>query len=568
MLRRSLPTHAAPAAATRSRRVVAALLLAGALTGLASSDAQSETLTPRAAADYRDSVGVQMHHDFTGYAYDTESSSTLGGLLRQVGISHVRDSACVSGGQRCANVQAKLAKLRDALGPGAPSVDLMLLTTAELATTPGRAARDAQIQRALTAAANPALRPMVAGIEGVNEPDLKGTAGWEQLTAGDEATTDALLAQPEFASLRSVRRLSPALGRAANTHSLLGSGWRPRPGQTGNFHPYPPAWGGPEHGLTVGCGTQLVTDCVSKLSGESGGAPIATESGYSTTGGPISTSWVSEQAQATYLPRLLLENFDRGIARTYLYELIDLDPAGTAVNHGYGLWRARRTASGIGVGAAKPAASALARTHEVIGDLGGTRPALTPIELAITVEGRSVTSSQLRRTLLQRADGSYVLALWQPKAAFDNTVFRQRDLAVADVSAELTFGGSWNARAVRPTRSSSTVAALEHGARVAVPVGADVTLIELQQLAHGSLPPADAGTVTPPQTANVSTSGVRLGAAASAKAKVAVPSTSKAKAAAKAKKAKAKKAKARAKRAKTKRAKARAAARARTAGRR
>ena len=165
----------------------------------------------------------------------------------------------------------------------------MWISAAPLAAVPDRAARNADIQRALTAASTPPLAGMVTGLEPVNEPDLKESIDWEAATLADDNTYRQLVAQPRYAALRSVEHLSPAIGHADNTPLLLRRGWSASRATVGNFHPYPPAWGGPENALDTACGTGDALTCA-KMLGQ-GAKPWATESGYSTSGTAMSTNW-------------------------------------------------------------------------------------------------------------------------------------------------------------------------------------------------------------------------------------------------------------------------------------
>ncbi|MFT4036003.1 MAG: hypothetical protein QM679_10565 [Patulibacter sp.] len=473
---------------SRVRRMVSVAAAAAA----AAAPAHGAELEAEPAAAFRDSIGVQTHFSFPGYAYDTASVEQLKEALRAVGIRHLRDDTCFLSESACARVRERIADLADTFGADeAARVDLTALISRELASTSDRATRDADLQRALLAASTAPLRDVVAALEPVNEPDLKNTSGWAAITLADRATLQRLLDESSFSELRELPLLSPALGRAANTATLLEAGWQPSLADIPNFHPYPPAWGGPEEALDVACGTDTVLGCAKQLGGD--GGPYATESGYTTAGSVLSTSWVSEQAQAVYLPRLLLENFRRGVARTYLYELIDRKPSSNALTsapvEGYGLYRAQQSGSGYALSEAKPAGLAVARMNATIGDLGVAPGAATPLGLSIEVDGEEPGENELRRVLLQRADGSYVLALWQPKAVWQNAAFAQSDVAVPELSAEIAVdAGQWNVQATRPSLSAEVTATWDAVQRWSVPVGADVTLIELRS--------ADAGTPT------------------------------------------------------------------------
>ncbi len=124
----------------RRHRIFAALLatgigsLAGMLTLPASGAAQP--LTARPAAEFRDSIGVQTHFPFTGFAYDTASTDQLAGMLRTVGIRHLRDDICFNTEAACQRVRGRIASLRDAMGPGAPKSISSRGNTRALSGTP------------------------------------------------------------------------------------------------------------------------------------------------------------------------------------------------------------------------------------------------------------------------------------------------------------------------------------------------------------------------------------------------------------------------------------------------
>jgi hypothetical protein len=493
MLHSPVPTIPACRPARR-HRLVAALIAAGAgsLAGTIALPASgaAATLPARPASEFRDSIGVQTHFPFTGYAYDAAPTDELAGMLRTLGIRHLRDDLCFNTESACERVRGRLAAMQDALGPGAPRVDLMAGYSRELAAVSGRSARDADIERALTAATSAPLAPMVAGLEPVNEPDLKNTIGWTGATLADNDTFRRLLDQPRFAALRRVTHLSPAVGHATNTAQLLAAGWSRTRADIGNFHPYPPAWGGPENGLATPCGTTDALACARDLG--TAAAPIATESGYSTSGTALSTSWVSEQAQGIYLPRLVLENFRSGVARTYLYELVDLKPARGSAVDGFGLYRARAAGSTFLPAGPKPAALALARMNATIGDLGAA-PTGGSLDITVRSGSREVGDETIRRVLLRRADGSYVLALWQPESVWTNAVFQQRDRAVADLDVQVSIGGGpWTIRATRPSHTDAVTGDWDGIGQLALPVGPDVTLLDLSSASAGALNPAPA----------------------------------------------------------------------------
>lgn len=490
--------------AARAPRRTVRLALAAALAAACAASAapaQGAPIAAESAGGFRDSAGVQLHTNFTGFAGDTTSIERLQGMLDELGIWHVRDSVCLAKESECARPRLRLSQLRDSLGTGQPKVDLLLNIAPEVETDPLRSDRDVDLTRGLVAAQSAPLAGMVAGIEPTNEPDLQKRSDWAQITIGDNATIRNRLAQRQFSSLRTVPLLTPALGRSEATGTLLGSGWNPSQPAQPNFHPYPPAWGGPENALTGAClRGASVLQCVSKLS-PSGGAPVATESGYSTTGGAASANWVSERAQSVYLPRLLLDNYAKGVARTYLYELVDLGPDKSSATNGFGLYKSYyKDFSTIVAGGPKPAATALSRLNARIGDAGGASLPGT-LDVSLTgADGSTLGEADIRRVLLRRSDGTYVLALWQPKAVWSNVPNKQRTIEVPDVpvSVQVTAGNRtyWNATAFRPTLDDIGRTFL-HTDRFTTPVGADVTLIDLRPFNTWSTVPGPRYTLLP-----------------------------------------------------------------------
>lgn len=474
-----LNRRARRAAQRATRRAAAAAIVA---CGICASPAGAAKLESRSAANFRDAAGVQLHTSFVGFPGDRTSIQTLRLMLSDLGIWHVRDSVCLDTEVACVRPRVRLSQLAEALGPGEPKVDLLLNFTREVETHPDRDVRDADIERALTAMTRRPLAGMVAGMEQTNEPDLQKTANWGQITIGDNATTRRLLNTRQFASLSATPLLTPALGHPEYTQQLLAAGWPSSQSAVPNFHPYPPAWGGPENALSAPCQRNVtVLECVSRLAPAA--APVATETGYSTTGGAASANWVSERAQAVYLPRLLLDNFDKGVARSYLYELVDLGPDRSSATNGFGLYKSYLTSNGIVAGGPKPAATAISRLNERIGDAGAQSvPGALDVDLRGPA-GEELGETDVRRVLLRRSDGSYVLALWQPKSVWSNVPNKQRTIEVPDLSVTVgvTSGGPsyWNATAFRPTLDDDG-REYRGTERFTTAVGPDVTLIDLR----------------------------------------------------------------------------------------
>ena len=126
---------------------------------------------------------------------------------------------------------------------------------------------------------------------------------------------------------------------------------------------------------------------------------VVTESGYHTA-----TLWggehppVSEAAMGRYVPRLFLDYFNAGFAKSYLYELVDEGASMSSREEAFGLVRAD--------GTPKPAYTSLQNLIAVLSDPG---PAFTPGSLSLALTG---DTTNVRRLLLQKRNGRFFLVLW------------------------------------------------------------------------------------------------------------------------------------------------------------
>jgi hypothetical protein len=131
-----------------------------------------------------------------------------------------------------------------------------------------------------------------------------------------------------------------------------------------------------------------------------------TETGYHTDlVGRSDQPPVSEEVAGRYIPRQYLENFRRGIARTYVYELVDQRTGAPDGEQNFGLVRSDFTP--------KPAHTALGHLIALFADPG---PAFVPGRLDYELRGRD---DRTRDLLVQRRDGTFLLAVWQEDSLWD-----------------------------------------------------------------------------------------------------------------------------------------------------
>ncbi len=118
------------------------------------------------------------------------------------------------------------------------------------------------------------------------------------------------------------------------------------------------------------------------------------------------------------------------------------------------------------MGTPKPAYTSIKQTLETIGDLGKSTTSAAPLDVTVgstTTPATDLPQDTVRRVLLARENGTYVLALWQPKPVFQWTgglCPAYQDLTVAPVQYQVTLGGPSDAFTVTqytPTTSAAPV---------------------------------------------------------------------------------------------------------------
>jgi hypothetical protein len=362
------------------RLVVVVLCLLA--TPLAASSAHAAE--PRSASAFRESIGVSTHIVYYSTAYG--NWPLLVDRLRELGIRHLRDGTYANPGPQWAKWNERYYQsveyaadrgLRFNFGLGSPGYQAGTLDQL-IAVVSGR------------------LRRAAEAVEGPNEFDkyFEGPRWASTLASYSRELYRKVKANP---SLRSLPVVGPSLvEREAPLKLGDQSAWLDR----GNIHPY--AGGASPNPLWIAAERE-------RISHISGSKPIwATEAGFhnavhASTGMPPA----SEAAGAVYVLRTVLEHFKAGIARTYLYELVDLypDPSAKNPNWNFGLLRNDYSR--------KPAFRALKNLLTLVGDDPGS-PRLKPLRLELSGRDRAV-----RRLVLQRPDGSYVVALWRLSSVWD-----------------------------------------------------------------------------------------------------------------------------------------------------
>lgn len=363
----------------------------------------SGCITPIAASDFNNSVGVNLHLEWDGnQEWDVDYSKWSSTLINSP-IKYLRTGFCAYGtaSSWCVNSYAprfnqlaSAGKLFDILGD--PWMGWTMSTSGCNGGT-GGCTSGYPANVGLNAAA-------INAYEGPNECNIGGghcTQYGTSTTSYPWAPGVLNVWEPELWTLRSssVAILGPAAG-------LCNYSQFPNLSAYINYSSIHDYWAplNPEDGHT--------DNCISSSNTYVGTKPIiSTESGYS-TGPPYSEYGAESQlAQERYVGRILFMHLNPryNIKRTYIYDLV----SETGLSEGdYGLLNPPGSTNAY---QPKPAWNRLMQLMSYFSDTG-TSPK-TPISYTLTGD----TSGKLWQDLFQRSDGTYVLVPWIGQVMWDYT---------------------------------------------------------------------------------------------------------------------------------------------------
>jgi hypothetical protein len=426
---------------TNCRRVMSAVPLApiGSAKDEGTSGEQART-----ADSFLESLGVNVHLTYfdTGYG-DFE---VIKKRLVDLGVRHLRDGAQFTGDHNYNNIF--YGRLKDLANSGI-KFDLIF---------DPRSSVGQLTEKKLSAVVAMAGNSLEA-VEGPNEYDNSVDRNWAytlreyqallyQTVKVNPATRELPVIGPSFVHAES----RDAIGDLAAYLDY------------GNLHSYP---GGRMPTSSFQSGEEIL-----RARKVSGARPlIPTETGYHTAVGSRSGQpGISDQAFAKYLPRLYLEYFNQGFARTYLYELSDEKPDPERVNpeHDFGLL----TSSGE----PNPAYFSLRNLISIVAETreGDTRPPFTPGQLSYRLRG---DTSGIHHSLLQKRDGRFYLILWHEASSYDSVAKSDTFVPVRRLVLELSQARQVNS--YLPLKSSQVVEHDENSHSIELDVPDHALVIEI-----------------------------------------------------------------------------------------
>jgi hypothetical protein len=329
------------------------------------------TETPTQADAFVNSIGVNVHLSYYGTPYGDNFPLILQ-RLETLGVRHVRDGIAVGQNNLCPEY-AQLA----AAGIHVDSLTTIKNTASDIGSWAS------------------CVGTALEAFEGPNEYDQSGDPNWAQTLSQFQS----VLYQDVKGSLPGIAVIAPALTSATSYQQVNFTS----DADYGNMHDYfsgrnpgTTGWGGTSSLGTYGS----LSYSLSSVEQSTGTKPIiATETGYADKS--VDTNWVSPTVKTHYTLRTFLDQWNAGVARTDLYELLD---EGGPPFSSYGLLDS--------AGNAKPAYTALANLIAHLADPG---PAFTPTAVTYGISA----SSSVQHALFQRRNGSFCLALWVEAAEWD-----------------------------------------------------------------------------------------------------------------------------------------------------
>jgi hypothetical protein len=392
--------------------------------------------TPRASDAFVDSVGVNVHLGYYGTAY-VDRVAQVNALLTGLGLRHVRDGIYPGQTNICQEDTTLAAHGIHFDYITAPTLTLDALeswgactgTAADAIETPNEYDISHPASDTNWAAS---MQTMQQELYGLIKPNVPGVA----------VLGPALTSESAYAAVAPLG----AYADFGNMHDYF-AGRNPGTG----------GWGGTDAFGTYGS----LAYNMALAAQATGTKPIvATETGYPDA--PTDPYYVPAATKTDYTLRALLEHWNAGVARTYLYELID---EGGSPFGSYGLADANANP--------KPVYAALKALLAHLSDPG---PAFTPSPLTYAL---SVPSS-VHHALMEKRNGTYELLVWNETPEWNPAT--NAAMTVARVSASVVLSSvprSIAATTFSPGAGVMASTTIAPSANVQLSISGAVTVVDI-----------------------------------------------------------------------------------------
>ena len=362
--------------------------------------------TPQTASQFLDTLGVNVHVEYTDGKY--ASSSNVISDLAYLGVNHVRDAVLNPGNQGQSNY--------DALANAGIKFDMFFQGNSLASTTH---LLDAFVSR------HPGSVSLIEGPNEVNNFPI--SYGGQSGNSGAIAYQNAL-----YAAAKADAALSSIPVADLTSYPFLKGA-----SDDANYHLYPLNGAQPQ----AYYGSTLAT----LASAEPGKATVMTEGGYNTLLTDTYFGGVDELTQAKLTLNLFCDNAKAGIATTYVYQLLDAyaDLTNSDSDKHFGLFHLDNSP--------KLAATAIHNLTSVLS--AGADPNVTSTALAFDVQGLPTGNDVL--TLTKSASVHDVI-LWDEPSIWNSAT--KTEIAATTTPAVLHFDDAANVTVYDPLSSTNPVA--------------------------------------------------------------------------------------------------------------
>ena len=141
---------------------------------------------------------------------------------------------------------------------------------------------------------------------------------------------------------------------------------------------------------------------------------------------------MNADVQAKYTLDLLMDDAKNGVAKTYLYQLMDAyQPGSPQGDDGFGLFDPNNLS--------KEAATAIRNLTTILADPGANASTFTPAPLSYTVTGLPSTGNSM---VLEKSNGAYDIVVWNEPQIWNELT--GTEIAATNVDVNVQLGGTYS----------------------------------------------------------------------------------------------------------------------------